>query len=177
MTTIYMGTIQAFAFPFAPKNWAACNGQLMAISQNQALFSLIGTTYGGDGITTFALPDLRGRTALGVATSGPFGFGAVGGEEAHTLITAEMPQHNHLLLADAQTDAANNVNTPTANVLGQSTGSSGAISIYRTGATANGTLAPQSIANAGNSQSHENRMPVLVINFCICLFGVFPSRN
>jgi microcystin-dependent protein len=177
MTTIYMGTIQAFAFPFAPKNWATCNGQLMAITQNQALFSLIGTTYGGDGITTFALPDLRGRTALGVSTSGPFGFGAIGGEEAHTLTIAEIPQHNHLMQTDAQTVATNNVNIPTGNALGQSTGSNGDINIYRTGATANGTLAPPSIANAGNSQSHENRMPVLVINFCICLFGVFPSRN
>lgn len=183
MTTVYVGQIEIFAFGFAPKGWAQCNGQLMAISSNQALFAMLGTAYGGDGIRTFALPDLRGRVPLGYGPG--YDQGQFAGEEMHALKSAEMPMHNHFLMTDATSPATGNGGTPTnTTVLGQSAGlettQSGstpfAVQIY-SNAAANNTLAPQALGNSGTGAGHENRMPFLVLNFCISLGGVFPSRN
>jgi microcystin-dependent protein len=176
MSQPFVGTIQVFAFGFPPKGWLPCDGQILAISTNQALFSLLGTTYGGDGIRSFALPDLRGRTALGASPSLP--RGAASGEETHILIVPEMPTHTHAIMTDSTTAAGENDATPTSNVLGQTVGSpTFEAPIYRTGAAANRVLADQSVGMTGNAIGHENRMPYLVMNFCIALNGIFPSRS
>ncbi len=165
MTTPFLGEIRITAFNFAPKGWALCNGQLLPINQNQALFSLLGTTYGGDGQTTFALPDLRGRV--------PFHFGnghtqgERGGEEAHTLINPEMPGHTH---NPAGSSATANATSPGGNVW--ATLSSGGYA-----GNPNTTLNQASITNSGGSQPHNNMSPYLVLNFVIALQGIFPSRN
>jgi microcystin-dependent protein len=179
MTTPFLGTIQLFSFSFPPKGWAACNGQLLAITSNQALFSLLGTTYGGDGIRTFALPDLRGRTPISSTPTTPIPLGASAGQEQHTLLQSEMPLHTHQMFADGTTSSQNNTNVPTGAVLGQSGGlgtETYTVNMYSTGVP-NNLLAPQSIGLAGNSRPHDNRMPYLVMNFCIALNGIFPSRN
>jgi microcystin-dependent protein len=181
MTTVYLGQIEIFAFSFAPRNWALCNGQLMSIAQYQALFALLGTTYGGDGRTTFALPDLRGRVPLGFSPS--YVQGMASGQENETLSILEMPAHNHALLADSATAASNNGGVPgNTTVLGNSVGvitqpSGGfAVQIY-SGASATQTLNPAVVALSGGTLPHENRMPYLVLNACIALQGIFPSRN
>jgi microcystin-dependent protein len=186
MSEAYISQIEIFGFSFPPKNWAACAGQIMPIQQNQALFALLGTTYGGNGQTTFALPDLRGRVPISMG-QGPglpnYSEGQVGGEETHVLQTGEMPSHTHFMAADATTTTGI-VNTPAANLsLGQSSGqpASGtpfAVNIYNTAAPASGSaLAAGAIGTTGSNQAHENRMPYLGMSFCICLVGVFPSRN
>jgi microcystin-dependent protein len=160
-----MAEIRVLSFNFAPKGWALCNGQLMPINQNQALFSLLGTTYGGDGRVNFALPDLRGRSPLHVG--GGFIQGQAGGEENHTLLNPEMPQHTHQVTA--LTDAADQP-TPAGNYwsnAGQNNFSP----------TANTTMNPAAIGNTGGSQAHNNMSPYLVLNFAIALQGIFPSRN
>ncbi len=165
MSTPFLGEIKIVSFNFPPKGWAFCNGQLLPISQNQALFSLIGTTYGGDGQTTFALPDLRGRV--------PFHFGnghtqgERGGEEAHTLNVQELPTHAH---APNGSSAAANAASPAGNVWASTAGGGYA-------ASPDTTLNPASITNSGGSQAHQNMAPYLVLNFCIALQGIFPSRN
>ena len=184
MTTVYVGQIEIFAFNFPPKGWALCNGQLLSIQQNAALFSLLGTYYGGNGTTNFALPDLRSRVPLGVGPA--YVQGQAAGEESHQLLYSEMPQHNHSLMADAATAATSNGKTPsTTTVLGKTAGAitdptgTFTVQIY-SNAASNNTLASQSIGNSGNSGNgapHENRMPFLALNFCISLTGVFPSRN
>jgi microcystin-dependent protein len=153
------------SFGFAPKGWAQCNGQLMPINQNQALFSLLGTAYGGDGRVNFALPDLRGRVPIHF--HGSFTLGTRGGEEFHTLTQSEMPQHTHNLMG---TSVAGNTPNPTNNVLGA------ANNTYT--AAANLTnLNPATVSNVGGSQAHENRQPFMVLNYCIALQGIFPSQN
>jgi microcystin-dependent protein len=181
MTTVYIGQIEIFAFSFAPKGWALCNGQLMSIAQNQALFAVLGVTYGGNGQTTFALPDLRGRVPLGFSQS--YVQGTAAGQESETLSILEMPAHNHALMADSTTAANSNGGTPGNNtVLGNAVGvitqpSGGfAVQIYSS-ATATKTLSPSVIAPGGGAQPHENRMPYLVLNACIALQGIFPTRN
>jgi microcystin-dependent protein len=182
MSTPFMGQIEIFAFNFAPKGWAQCNGQLLPINQNQPLFALLGTTYGGDGRVNFALPDLRGRVPISFGASNTLGTRA--GEEFHTLIQSEMPQHNHGMFADGTTATANNKNTPGppgTSVLGNSGGTQNpgapfGVSIYSS-ANPNSTLAPGVVGNTGGSQPHENRMPFLVLNCCIALQGIFPSPN
>lgn len=167
MGTPFLAEIRIVSFNFAPKGWALCNGQLLPINQNQALFSLLGTTYGGDGRVNFALPDFRGRTGLGAGQS--FVLGQRGGEEFHTIINSEMPQHNHFV--NANTTAANNanvVNTFFANI---------PTNAYTASASALTTLSPPTVSNAGGSQAHENRQPFLVLAFIIALQGVFPSQN
>jgi microcystin-dependent protein len=179
MGTPFLGEIKMISWNFAPKNWAFCNGQLLPINQNQALFSLLGTQFGGNGQTTFGLPDLRGRVPIHADGGAP---GLVTGEAAHTLIVGEMPAHFHSVAVDAATAATSNTNVPASNtVLGQSIGapSQGAnfpVQMYSNGAPATG-LAPATIGNFGGSQPHDNMQPYLVINFVIALNGVFPSRN
>jgi microcystin-dependent protein len=185
MGTPYLSEIRIMAFNFPPKGWAFCNGQLMAINQNPALFSLLGTTYGGNGVTTFALPNLQGAVPIHVASGGGVILGQTGGESTHMLSFGEMSAHNHALMADAATSATSNTNTPApagTKVLGQSAGSGGSpptpfgVSIYST-ARPNGSLNPNCLAPNGANQPHENEQPYLVLSFCIALQGIFPSRN
>jgi microcystin-dependent protein len=171
MADPFIGQISLFAFAFAPKGWAFCNGQLLSIAQNQALFSLLGTTYGGDGITTFRLPNLQNRAAMS-SGQGPglsnYALGQVGGETGHTLTTAEMAPHVH----GAATATDTSQLTPKAhywapNIDGNNTYS----------ATAIGTMAANAVGVAGDGQPHQNMQPHLALNFCIALVGVFPSHN
>lgn len=169
MSQPFVGQIQSFGFNFAPRNWALCNGQLLSIAQNTALFSLLGTTYGGNGQTTFALPDLRGRTSMHFG-QGPglsnYTQGEVSGSETVTLTQETMPGHTHLVNASAGTKL--NIN-PAANNLGGAT-------IY-TNAALDSVMDPAMIQPLGGSQPHQNLQPFLVINWCISLQGIFPSRN
>ena len=154
------------SFSFAPKGWAMCNGQLLPINQNQALFSLLGTTFGGDGRVNFALPDVRGRSPVHVGSGHSLGERA--GEQAHTVTIAELPMHAHVLQASAN---AGNVQTAANNVLGTVPGR-----IYTD--PANPTpLSATSVTNVGGSQAHNNMQPFLTVSFCIALQGIFPSRN
>jgi len=179
MTSQYLSEIRIMPYTFAPKGWALCNGQILAIQQNQALFALLGTTYGGNGTTTFGLPDLRGRVPLGFNSSN-LPLGAQTGEANHTLTITETPLHTHTVMVDSQTTATTAPGSP-ATVLGISTGVTTPgpvtypVNIYNTAAV-NTTLAPQSIAPVGG-QPHSNMQPYLALNFCIALTGIFPSRN
>jgi microcystin-dependent protein len=178
MSTPFMGQIEIFSFNFAPKGWAQCNGQFLPINQNQALFSLLGTMYGGNGQTTFALPDLRGRIPISFNTNT---IGQAGGQEFVTLNTSTMAAHNHTMMAST---TAGNAFTPGAagsSVLAQSNGvitptGSFTVTIYNPGGP-NNVLAPGVVSPIGGNQPHENRMPFLVLNFCIALQGIFPSQN
>ena len=165
MGTPFLGELKICAFAFAPKGWAMCNGQFLPIAQNQALFSLLGTTYGGNGQTTFALPDLRGRTPIHKSAS--FTQGQAGGQEAHTVTISEMPTHVHAFNV-SQANAT--VPVPTGNTYG---GSNNAYSA----ATNLAAILPGTVTNTGGSQPHENRMPYSVLNIVIALQGVFPSQN
>jgi microcystin-dependent protein len=160
-------------FNFAPIGWALCNGQLMAISQNTALFSLLGTYYGGDGRTTFALPDLRGRASIHQGQGQgltPRVIGEESGEENVTLISTEMPMHTHL----AQANSSANQTLPKDMIWGGD--STGTLALYSNGAP-NSILNPMAIGLAGGSQPHNNMQPYLVMNYTIALEGVFPARN
>ncbi|MBW8890679.1 MAG: phage tail protein [Burkholderiales bacterium] len=181
MGTPYMGELRIMSFNFAPKYWAQCNGQLLSIAQNQALFSLLGTTYGGNGVTNFALPDLR--TMVPSHAGAGYVQGEILGEYSHTLLTTEIPQHLHFLKADATNPGNTNAATAVAgNSFGQtygkpSSGSNIAFNMYSTTLTPVAPMAPQALGVAGGSQPHENRQPFLVLNICIALQGIFPSRN
>jgi microcystin-dependent protein len=170
MGTPYIGEIRIVAFNFPPRGWALCNGQTLPINQNVALFSLLGTTYGGNGQTTFQLPNLQGRGA--VHRGATIIQGAVGGEENHTLTTAELPRHQHTL--SAVSDFANAGTPGTALPAARPRGGP---AIYGPAGTANTTLSAASVANAGGGQPHSNMQPYAVLNFCIALQGIFPSRN
>ena len=164
MSEPFLSEVKIVSFSFAPKGWALCNGQLMPINQNQALFSLLGTTYGGDGRVNFGLPDLRGRIPIHF---GSHTLGERAGEENHTLIISEMPAHVHPVSAG---DAAPNQGLPTGNMW---TSASGAYS----NASPDSSMNPASIGNTGGSQPHTNLQPFLVLNFIIALQGIFPSQN
>ena len=166
MSEPFLAEIRIMSFNFAPKGWAMCNGQLLPIAQNQALFSLLGTTYGGDGRITFALPDLRARTAM--HTGAGHNLGERAGEAAHTLTANEMPTHSHVLNASS---VPGNDPTPGAHVLASPLNLT-----YRASASLT-PLRAGTIANAGGSQAHQNMQPFLALNFCIALVGIFPSRN
>lgn len=169
MSTPFLGSLMSAAFSFAPKGWALCNGQTMPIGQNQALFSLLGTTFGGNGTTTFLLPDLRSRTPISFGSG--HNMGTSGGEEMHTLVVAELPGHTHPLSASGASSGL------TTNLSGNSP------AITPSGSPLYGP--PQNVvamnggvlAQSGNSQAHENRQPFLVINWVISLSGIFPSRD
>ncbi|HZD04286.1 MAG TPA: tail fiber protein [Longimicrobiales bacterium] len=168
MSEPFLAEIRMVGFNFAPRGWALCDGQILPISQNQSLYSLLGTTYGGDGRTSFALPDLRGRTPVHVSQDHPEGQKA--GEETHTLSAAEMPTHTHGLRASS-TDG-DTVDTGSSSILAREVGG-----IYQQGASSLTALRAGTIANTGGGQAHENMMPFITLNFCIALQGLFPSRN
>ncbi|MGI9644274.1 MAG: phage tail protein [Ilumatobacteraceae bacterium] len=175
MSEPFLAEVRIVAFNFAPRGWAFCDGQILPINQNQSLYSLLGTTFGGDGRTSFALPDLRGRTAIHFGSSNGTNhtIGQKSGEETVTLSAAEMPQHTHGFQASANTA---NQAVPTGNV--PATPSSSLGTVYSgTATTQNTTLNPASIANTGGGQAHNNMQPYLAVNFCIALQGLFPSRN
>lgn len=161
----FLSEIRIMSFVFAPKGWALCNGQLLPINQNQALFSLLGTTFGGDGRVNFALPDLRGRTPIHVGSGHT--LGEKGGEQAHTLSIAELPTHTHVAMA---ANANASTNAPTAALLAPST------AVYHA-PSALVALNPGTITNTGGSQAHLNMEPFLTLSFCIALLGIFPSPN
>lgn len=167
----FLAEVKMVGFTFAPRGWALCDGQLLPISQNQSLYSLLGTTYGGDGRTTFALPDLRGRTP--VHSGSGINLGGEGGEESHILTTAEMPQHTHSSSASTATGNQGSDTSPTNNVLASQARRELPIYTEPTSLTALGPMA----ANTGGGQPHENMQPFLAVNFCIALQGLFPSRN
>jgi len=177
MSEPYLSELRLFSFQFAPKGWALCNGQTLTINQNQALFALLGTTYGGDGIRTFQLPNLQGNTALSFGNG--FTQGQAGGEATHTLAASQMPVHNHSLNAYAGTpDAGAAGETPAATKsLAEPVALTGStVSIYATG-TPGITMAQNAVAPTGGAQPHPNQQPYLVLNWCIALQGIFPSRN
>ena len=172
MAEPFLSEIRIMSFVFAPKGWALCNGQLLPINQNQALFSLLGTTFGGDGRVNFALPDLRGRTPIHVGSGHT--LGEKGGEQAHTLSIAELPTHTHVLNAsNQQADQATLVTAPanTPNLLATVTGAQYAAVSSLT------TLTPDTVTTVGGSQAHLNMQPFLTLTFCIALQGIFPSPN
>ena len=170
----FIGEIRMFVGNFAPRDWAFCNGQLMPISQNQALFSLIGTTYGGDGRTTFALPDLRGRFPMHFGNGPgltPRSLGQKDGQESVTLMQQEMPAHTHTANASsAYADQA----SPTGNVWAAEP--AGATALYHNDAP-DTSMNPQAIGMAGGNQSHDNMSPFLCVNFIIALQGLYPPRS
>lgn len=167
MSEPFVGEIRMFGFTYPPRGWALCNGQIMSINQNQALFALLGTTYGGNGTTTFALPDLRGRVPL--HTGNGVSLGQSAGEESHTLTQAEMPQHTHQM---AGSSAAPNQK----NVEGQIWAADTATMPFHAGPPST-TMNAASMGAAGGGQAHSNMQPYLTVNFCIALQGIFPSRN
>ena len=171
MSDPFIGEIKLFPYSFAPRGWALCQGQLLSISQNTALFSLIGTTYGGNGQTTFALPDLRGRVAVS-AGQGPglssYELGEAVGSESVSLAESELPAHSHQVSVNG---AGSGSKKPTNRFLGRA--SSG--TTYA--GSANGkTLNPEAVMPSGGGQAHENRPPLLTLNYCIALEGIYPSR-
>ena len=172
MSEPFLGELKLISFNFAPKGWTLCNGQLLPINQNQALFSLLGTTFGGDGQTTFGLPDLRGRIPSHMGGSFPT-MGAKYGEEFHTLNLQEMPAHTHLCGANSSGAAAS---SPVLAVYADTSATQG-LNPYKSGGAAGATMDAALIPNVGGSQPHENRQPFLVLNWIIALQGIFPSRN
>ena len=171
----FVGEIQMFAGTFAPKGWALCDGQLLPISQNTALFSLLGTTYGGNGQTNFALPDLRGRAPLqpgAAAGLSPYDLGQAGGDETVTLVTSQIPGHSHSLNGKA---TAATTGAPAGDLLAKTDVNAATALIYRPSGTS-AQLNPQAIAPTGGTQPHNNMQPYLTVNFVIALQGIFPSR-
>lgn len=167
MAEPFLSEIRLMSFVFAPRGWALCNGQLLPINQNQALFSLLGTTFGGDGRVNFALPDLRGRTPI--HTGSGHTLGERGGGQSHTLSIAELPVHDHVMSASASTATTS---SPTnAVMLAQAS----VANLYGSSASNHVAMAANAITNVGGSQAHLNMQPFLTLNFCIALQGIFPS--
>ncbi|MBI5930065.1 MAG: phage tail protein [Chloroflexi bacterium] len=166
MSEPFLAEIKLVSFGYAPRGYAFCNGQLLSIAQNSALFSLLGTSYGGNGQTTFGLPDMRGRVP--VHWGGGFVLGQQAGQENHTLINSEMPAHNHLLVSSnspASTPDPNN------NLLAVATVP------YTTSASPTAPMNPTAVSIRGGNQPHDNMQPYLVMNFIIAIVGIFPSRS
>lgn len=176
MTQVFIGQVITVGFPFAPKGLAQCDGQIISIQQNQALFTLLGTTYGGNGVTVFGLPDLRGRAAVGFGQSvdpawqAPnYPLGDRDGVESVTLTVGQLPLHAHQC---AGTSASGSQKDPRNALYGATSGS-----IYGSAGTAEVTMSTPTIAPVGGNQAHQNMQPFTAINFCIALAGIFPSRN
>ncbi|HWR54028.1 MAG TPA: tail fiber protein [Bryobacteraceae bacterium] len=172
----FIGQLQLFAFGFVPRGWVRCEGQLLQISQYQALFALLGTTFGGNGTTTFGLPDLRGRAAVGAGqmTAGSFyPLGQAGGLEGVQLTPDNLPAHNHMILA---TTGATNTGRPPGTLLGD-TGAGGPAMYAPQSGSSPAALAAAAVAPAGESQRHENRQPYLTMTWAIALQGIWPSRD
>ncbi len=176
MSDAYMGTIQGFGFNFPPRGWANCNGALLSISQNTALFSLLSTMYGGDGRTTFGLPDLRGRVALNMG-QGPglpnYREGVKGGTYTHTITTAQMPSHRHTVQASSSVGSTNNPSN--AYMALAQDQNRNAVAVY--GTTKNVTMNADAIGLTGSGTAYNTMNPYQVIEMCIALQGLYPSRN
>ena len=166
MADNFLSEIRIFSFGFAPHGWALCNGQLLPINQNQALFSLLGTTYGGNGQTNFGLPNLQGRVPISFGNS--FTLGQLGGEYIHTLGLAEMPQHTHTLQTSSNSP---DTKLPAGNYFASNTG------FLPYSPTMEEQMSPTAVTSQGGSQPHQNQQPYLTLNFCIALQGIFPSQN
>jgi microcystin-dependent protein len=166
MSNPYIGEIRLTSFGFPPKGWALCNGQLLPINQNQPLFSLLGTFYGGNGQTTFALPNLQGRVPMHMGTG--FSLGQQGGEENHPLTISEMPAHTHSAFGSSDNGSA---------LIADNTMVLGNVANMYGGQTNMTTLSPLTVASIGGGQGHVNMQPFLTLSFCIALQGIFPSRN
>lgn len=176
MTAPFIGEIKMFAGTFAPRNYALCNGQILPISQNTALFSLLGTTYGGNGTTNFALPDLRGRAPMHPGTGAGLSqhvLGEMSGENNVTLLSTQMPIHNHPISGAVIANSSPS-NTPASNTLFTNSSPN---QLYGAALGTPVNLAPQSVTLSGGSQPHNNTQPYLGVNFIIALFGIFPARN
>lgn len=174
----YLSELRVFSYGQIPRGWLPCNGQLLAIAQNQALFSLLGTQFGGNGTTNFQLPDLRGAAPVGIGNAIGYPVGAVGGSENVTLTNNTMPQHNHLL--QAQTGKATGIlNTASTAVLAEPVLnlSTDNFSSFTNTTTALTALEPGTISPAGSTAPHNNMQPFLTLNICICTSGIYPSRN
>ncbi len=170
----FLGEIRLFPYNFAPQGWAFCNGQIMAIAQNTALFSLLGTTYGGNGTSNFALPDLRGRLAVSSGQApglSSYTLGQQSGSESVTLTLNNLPGHNHTVSPGAN-DGAATAQRPAGAVMAR-----GTASIYANAADGSTTMASSATSSTGNSQPFSSIQPLLVLNYCIALQGIFPSRN
>ncbi len=170
MSEPFLAEVRMVGFNFAPRGWAYCDGQILPINQNQSLYSLLGTTYGGDGRTTFALPDMRGRAPIHVGRSeggSEHREGQKSGEETHTLSASEMPNHDHALMAQS---GNGNVPTPSGHVL------AAFLNGYHDPSNLTG-IRSGSVTNVGGGQAHNNMQPYLAVNFCIAMHGLFPSRN
>jgi microcystin-dependent protein len=165
MAEPFLGEIKIISWNFPPKGWSFCNGQLLPINQNQALFSILGTTYGGDGRTTFGLPNLQGRMPVHVGSG--ITLGEIGGETAHTLNISELPAHNHVPTGNSNSSS---VSSPAGNLWASNSNNP-------FNSTSNANMNPASIRPNGGSQPHENMSPYLVLNFVIALQGIFPSQN
>lgn len=177
----YLGEIRLFGFGGIPRGWISCSGQLLSIAQNQALFALLGTFYGGNGTTTFALPNLNGRAILGQGTgsSGSYPIGSMSGSESVTLLSPNLPAHNHLVNANISYD----LGSPSTNFFANSNTAGSGVTANKAGvnlyAPAGGALTPlaPAITLTGGNLPHENRQPFLVMNYCIASAGIFPSRQ
>jgi microcystin-dependent protein len=167
MAEPYLGEVRLMSFDFAPKGWALCNGQTMPVQQNTQLSSLLKSTFGGDGTTTFALPDLRGRTPIHVGNGHE--LGESGGEQTHTLGLAELPQHAHAV--GASTKATGGNANPNGNYLG------GANNAYHAATGTLTALRPDTVANTGGSQAHPNMQPYMTLSYCIALQGIYPPQS
>ncbi len=166
MSEPFLGEIRAFPMNYAPQGWMQCNGAELQINQNQALYAILGTTYGGNGTTTFAVPDLRGRTPVHCGNGVMFGESA--GEETHTLTVPEMPQHTHMISANSE-----NGNNVSAN--GNIWSNTGQMQAYSP--QTNAIMSGNALSTAGQSQAHNNMQPYNVINYCIAIVGIFPTQN
>lgn len=172
MSEPFLGEIRAFAFAFAPRGWAICAGQLLPIAQNTALFSILGVTYGGDGRSTFALPDLRGNVPIGQGSGpglSPRPLGEQGGASSVTLTGSQLPMHSHAALANAA--AGNSGEAPAHDWAADAGGSS----VYAAGADAQ--MAADTLGTSGGGQAHDNMQPSLAVNYCIALSGIYPPRS
>lgn len=177
MSTPFLGEMRYFGFNFAPRGWAFCNGQVLSIQQNTALFSLIGTFYGGNGVNNFQLPNLQGRVSVGQGQGlglSNYNLGQVGGEEHHTLLVSEIPAHAHNVACTTTINTSSTETVPQGNFWARENNGDAP---YTTSGSGLQTMHPSAIGNSGGSQPHSNIQPALVVTCCITLQGIFPSRS